>query len=160
MRALGRGNGRCDGHGPRRIGWIAAIAGLVMACSSDAPTESSVLSGTFDLVTIDNTPVPFLDWVNMAQDTLFITGGEVRTLSRGRASLVLRTRWHTPGGGPQPEASDTLVLTYGENGSTILFNHATYEDTAEVAGTTLIVKTRINRGMGVAFHRAMVYYRR
>lgn len=160
MHSLRGASGRCIGHGPRRIGWIAAIAGLMLACSSDAPTESSVLSGTFDLVTIDNTPVPFLDWVNMSQDTLFITGGEVRTLSRGRASLVLRTRWHTSGGGPQPEASDTLVLTYSEAGSTILFNHATYKDTAEVAGTTLIVKTRVNRGMGVTFHRAMIYYRR
>jgi hypothetical protein len=133
---------------------------LAMACKDDAPTQSTLLSGTFDLSTVDGQPLPFLDWVTMAQDTLFITGGEVRTLSRGRVSLVLRSRWHTPSGGPQPEASDTLVLTYRENGSMILFEHPTYMDTAQVAGEALNVRTFVNRGQGITFHRAMIYYRR
>lgn len=101
-----------------------------------------------------------MTWINEAQDSLFLTGGEVRILSRGRASIVQRRRWHTVAGGAQPEDSDTLVLTYRESGSTILIDYPTYTDTGQVAGSSITVNTLVNLGQGNIFHRNLLYYRR
>lgn len=139
---------------------LAALLGTAPGCSSDSPTGSSTLSGTFDLSTVDGGALPHFIWRTEPGDSLFVTGGEVRVLSRGRASIVQRRRWHTPSGGPQAEDSDTLVLTYRENGSTILIDYPTYTDTGTIAGSTLAVRTLVNLGQGIAFHRTLLYYQR
>ena len=66
----------------------------VSSCVGDSPTESSEFSGTFDLVTVDSTFLPRLEAITLSFDTLYVTGGEIRALSRGRLSLVQRVRWH------------------------------------------------------------------
>lgn len=138
----------------------AAVVGVVAACGGDSPTESSGLSGKFDLATVDGQPLPYFELRTQPGDSLFITGGEVRILSRGRASIVRRRRWHTPSGGPQPEDSDTLVLIYREVGDKVLFDYPFYDDTGTVVDNTLSIRTFINYGQGYTFYRDMLYYRR
>lgn len=139
---------------------FAALFTFLGACSGDSPTGGAGLSGTFDLATVDGQSLPYLTFINQPGDSLFITGGEVRILSRGRASIVQRNRWHTPSGGPQPEASDTLVLIFRESGDRIVFDYPTYKDTATIDDDALTIRTFVNFGQGNTFHRDMLYYRR
>jgi hypothetical protein len=116
-----------------------------LACGGDSPTESSAFSGVFDLVTVDAIPLPRLEYITDNGDTLFITGGEIRVLSRGRLSLVQRVRWHRRGGGAFPEQSDTLVLSYRLSGSQLLINYSSsvpsgpYTDTATFHEDAIVV---------------------
>ena len=121
----------------------------VLSCGGDSPTENSAFSGTFDLVTIDSTAPPRLEAIAPNGDTLFITGGEIRVLSRGRLSLVQRTRLHKKVGGPQSEQSDTLVLSYRLAGSQILINYPNsvpygpYTDTATFHEDAIVVLANV-----------------
>jgi hypothetical protein len=137
-----------------------------LACGGDSPTESSAFSGVFDLVTVDATTLPRLEFINETPDTLFLTGGEIRVLSRGRLSLVRRTRWHTAGSGPQPEEWDTLVLSYRESGSRLLIDYPVgapygpYTDTAMFDGEVLTVQAKVSGLQPTPFWRAHRYTKR
>ena len=120
-----------------------------LSCGGDSPTENSDLSGVFDLVTVDGTALPRLEGITMSGDTLFITGGEIRVLSRGRLSLVQRIRWHRGVGGPLTEQPDTLVLSYRLTGSQVLVDFPSsvpsgpYTDTATLDGDEIVVRTSV-----------------
>ncbi|HUF29826.1 MAG TPA: hypothetical protein VMM77_04110 [Gemmatimonadaceae bacterium] len=130
--------------------FLLFIAGL--SCGGDSPTGSSTFTGTFDLVTVDGTALPRLEFINMTPDTLFLTGAELRVLIRGRLSHVQRTRWHTAVAGPRPEESDTLVLSYRESGSQLLIDYPVsapygpYTDTATLDTDAVVVRTHV-RGL-------------
>jgi len=136
------------------------------ACSDDSPTAASTFSGLFDLSTIDGLGLPYRSYVvPMTFDTLYITGGEVRVLTRGRVSVVRRSRWHTAAAGPQSEISDTVVLRYTETGDRVLLEYpqfgamAAHTDTAVLAGGALTVRTLFDFGGGDILVRVMAYSR-
>lgn len=136
------------------------------ACSDDAPTGASTFSGLFDLSTIDGLGLPYRSYVvPMTFDTLYVTGGEMRVLTRGRVSVVRRSRWHTTAAGPQTEISDTVVVRYTETGDMVLLEYppfgatAAHTDTAVLAGDALTVRTLFNFGGGNIVHRVMAYSR-
>ena len=151
-----------------RRAFAAAIVLLgPLACGGDSPTESSAFAGEFDLVSVDATPLPLLEFINMTPDTLFLTGGEIRVLSRGRLTLVQRTRWHTAGSGPQPEESDTLILSYRETGSQLLIDYPVgapygpYTDTATFdGGETVTVRAKVSGLQPAPFWRMHRYQKR
>lgn len=137
-----------------------------LSCSGDSPTGSSGFNGVFDLVSVSGAPLPLLEFINMTPDTLFLTGGEIRVLSRGRLSFAQRTRWHTAGSGPQPEESDTLVLSYRESGSRLLIDYPAgapygpYTDTATFDGEVLTVQAKVSGIQPTPFWRAHRYQKR
>lgn len=137
-----------------------------LSCGGDSPTDSSGFAGAFDLVTVGGEPLPLLEFINMTPDTLFLTGGEIRVLSRGRLSFTQRTRWHTAGSGPQPEESDTLVLSYRESGSRLLIDYPVgapygpYSDTATFDGEVLTVQAKVSGLQPTPFWRAHRYQKR
>ena len=119
----------------------------VLSCGGDSPTESSAFSGTFDLVTVDTTLLPRLERITLSMDTLYITGGEIRALSRGRLSLVQRVRWHRRVGGPFPEQLDTVITSYRLSGKQLLIDypnsvpHGPYTDTGTLDADAIVVHT-------------------
>ena len=138
-----------------------------LSCGGDSPTGSSGFDGVFDLVSVSGAPLPLLEFINMTPDTLFLTGGEIRVLSRGHLSLVQRTRWHTAGSGPQPEESDTLVLSYREAGAQLLIDYPVgapygpYTDTATfVGGESVTVRAKVSGLQPAPFWRTHRYQKR
>jgi hypothetical protein len=128
-----------------RLFALLAVLSAALSCRGDSPTQSSAFSGTFDLVTVDSAMLPRLETITPSLDTLYITGGEIRALSRGRLSLVQRVRWHRRVGGPLSEQSDTLELSYLLSGSQLLINYPSsvpsgpYTDTATVNEDAIVV---------------------
>jgi hypothetical protein len=148
---------------------LAIVLGLVAGgCGGDGPTESGGLSGTFDLVTIDGVPPPKLELINMALDTLFFTGAEMRVLSRGRLSMVRRHRWHSSANGPLPESPDTAIVTFRLSGTELLLEYPVsvpfgpYTDTAEVLDDdAIVVRTKIyGLALGTVYVRNYRYHKR
>ncbi len=118
----------------------------VLSCGGDSPTENSAFSGTFDLVTVDSTLLPRLETITPSMDTLYLTGGEIRALSRGRLSLVQRVRWHRRVGGPLSEQVDTVITSYRLSGTQLLIDypnsvpHGPYTDTATLDPDAIVVQ--------------------
>lgn len=145
---------------------LAVLA--VPSCGGSDPTGSDGIAGTFDLVTVDGVPPPRVELVNMANDTLFLTGGELRVLSRGRMSMVRRHRWHSSATGPLPEDPDTAIVTYRLSGTELLLQYPVtvpygpYTDTAEVRDDdVIVVRTKIfGLVLGTVFVRDYRYQRR
>lgn len=150
----------------RRLAPLLALP-IVLSCGSDAPTAATPFSGTFDLATINGGALPHLDLIAaFTNDTLYIIGGEVRVLSRGRAAVVRSTRWHTTSNGVAPATHDTTIVTWRSSGDTAFLDYAkggpagAYTDTAIASGSTLRVRTLVNRFAGGVFHRDQAYTRR
>ena len=148
---------------------LAIVLGLFVAgCGGEGPTASGGLAGTFDLVTIDGVPPPKLELINMALDTLFFTGAEMRVLSRGRLSMVRRHRWHSSASGPLPEDPDTAIVSYRLSGTALFLDYPVtvpygpYTDTAEVVADDVItVRTKVyGLALGTVFVRNYRYQRR
>jgi hypothetical protein len=133
---------------------IILLLVAVSACggSGTGPTDGASLAGTFDLATIDGSGLPRLEAISASLDTLFTTGGELRVLSRGRISIVRRSRWHRRVGGPFPEHPDTVILTFRQRGSELLLDYPNtvlygpYTDTALIDGDDVTVRTKIFGG--------------
>ena len=149
-----------------RLALVLSILGT-LSCSGDAPTEGAALSGTFDLVTIDGVPPPRLELVNMSLDSLFFTGAELRTLSRGRMSVVRRRRWHTAASGPLAPEVDSIVVEYRLTGTELLLDfpvtvpYGPYTDTATVQGDAVTVRTKVyGLQQGAVLVRQLVYVQR
>jgi hypothetical protein len=140
---------------------MAAVA----ACSGGGPTANGGLSGVYDLATIDGAGLPRLERITASLDTLYTTGGELRVLSRGRISMVQRSRWHLRVGGPYPEHPDTVIVIYRHSGSELLLDYSVavlygpYTDTAVIDGDEITVRTKIFEG-GPAKVREYRYRRR
>ncbi len=128
---------------------LLALLSAVLSCGGDTPTESSAFSGTFDLVTVDSAMLPRLETITLSLDTLYITGGEIRALSRGRLSLVQRVRWHRRVGGPLSEQPDTVITSYRLSGTQLLIDytnsvpHGPYKYTATFDGTAIVVQSGV-----------------
>lgn len=137
----------------------------VLSCGGDSPTENSAFSGTFELVTVDGAILPRLETIYPAMDTLFVTGGEIRALSRGRLSHVQRLRLHRRVGGPQSEQPDTVITSYRLSGTRLLIDypnsvpHGPYTDTATFDGATIVVQSSA-RIMQAGFTRRVHRYQR
>ena len=137
----------------------------VLSCGGDSPTENSAFSGTFDLVKVDSTLLPRLETITVNSDTLYITGGEIRALSRGRLSLVQRVRWHRRAVGPTSEQLDTVITSYRLSGTQLLIDypnsipHGPYTDTANFDGTTLVVQGSV-RILQAGYARRVHRYQR
>ena len=137
----------------------------VLSCGGDSPTENSAFSGTFDLVTVDSTLLPRLETISMSLDTLYITGGEIRALSRGRLSLVQRVRWHRRVSGPLSEQLDTVITSYRLSGAQMLIDYPNsipygpYTDTANFDGATIVVQGSV-RILQAGYPRRVHRYQR
>lgn len=147
--------------------FLALLLLPMLACGSDTPTAPGGFSGTYALEAIEAQALPYIDHIAaMTMDTLYIVAGEVRVLSRGRASVVRTTRWHTTSNGVAPATHDTAIVTWAGRGDTVLLTYppasfgGAYTDTALVAGSTLQVRTLVNRGNLGRFHRLQTYRRR
>jgi hypothetical protein len=122
------------------------------ACGGDGPTGSGGLSGVYDLATIEGAGLPRLERITASLDTLYTTGGELRVLSRGRISMVQRSRWHLRVGGPHPEHPDSVFVSYRYSGSLLLLDYPVevlygpYTDTALVDDHDITVRTKIFEG--------------
>lgn len=131
----------------RRSFALALSLLAALSCGGDSPTEGSALSGTFDLATVDATALPKLDRITMSLDTLYVTGGELRFLSRGRAALVRRTQWRLLTGGHVPVV-DTVVVKYRPTGAELFLDYPVsvpygpYTDTATVQDNLITVRTK------------------
>jgi hypothetical protein len=131
---------------------FSILMASVVACAGDAPTANDGLAGVYDLVTIDGMGLPRLERIPPSLDTLYTTGGELRVLSRGRISMVQRSRWHLRVGGPDPEHSDTVIVTYRYSGSELLLYYPVevlygpYTDTGVVNDDEITIRTKIFEG--------------
>ena len=150
----------------RRPFALALSLFAVLSCGGDSPTEGSALSGTFDLATIDAIALPKLDRITMSLDTLYVTGGELRVLSRGRASLVRRTQWHLVTGELVPVA-DTVVVTYRTTGAQLFLEYPVsvpygpYTDTASVQDNLITVRTKVyGIELGTVLVRNLLFIKR
>ena len=144
---------------------ICSTLAVLASCSGDSPTEPSGFSGGYVLEAIDGTATPIIDFVTINQDTVFITGGSVNVLSRGRLRIVKRTRTHLRGRPPSGEVSDTLVQVYRMLGDTVFIDYQTggllgpYTDTALVGLSTFSISMLVNRYNLGHFWRQMFYVR-
>lgn len=144
---------------------IALLA--TAACSGDGPTGGSGLSGSFVLEDIEGVGLPKLEFVNMSQDTMFTTGGEIRVLSRGRIAMVRRIRWHSHVSGPLAEDADTVIVGYDGSGPELFLHYPVsvprgpYTDTATVQDNAITVQTKIfGAQLGTVLVRRYRYVRR
>jgi hypothetical protein len=148
-----------------RLALALSILGT-LSCSGDAPTEGAALSGTFDLVTVDGASLPKLEYMYASGDTLFIEAAELRFLSRGRVSVIERTRLHSPVHGPRSPESDTVVITYRLAASDLFLDYPVsvlygpYTDTATVQGEEIAVRTKLYGVVSGALVRDLRYSRR
>lgn len=138
----------------------------LLSCGGGSPTENSAFSGTFDLVTVDGAMLPRLEAIYPSMDTLFVTGGEIRALSRGRLSQVQRLRLHRRVGGPLSEQPDTVITSYRLSGTQLLIDypnsvpHGPYTDTATFDGTAIVVQSSVQIMQAGSTRRAHRYQRR
>ena len=145
---------------------LLALLSAVLSCGGDSPTEGSAFSGTFDLVTVDGAMLPRLEAIYPSMDTLFVTGGEIRALSRGRLSQVQRLRLHRRVGGPLSEQPDTVITSYRLSGTQLLIDypnsvpHGPYTDTATFDGTAIVVQSGVRIMQAGSTRRVHRYQRR
>ena len=151
----------------RRVLLTAAALPILFSCNSDkGPTEPGAFSGEYQIESIDG-QLPFLEQLApIVGDTLYITGGDLSVLSRGRVRLVFFRRWHPRNAPPSAVIPDTLVREYRLDGDFVYIDHPTgglkgpYTDTMEVFDNTLSLNWFINRYNAGQFWRTVLYVRK
>ena len=80
-----------------RTATLAALllTAAALACSDGSGPNARNLEGDYPLLEVDGEPLPAFDRDGglRPQDSLMITGGTLRILSRGRVSVVTRVEW-------------------------------------------------------------------
>ncbi len=101
------------------------LAALTLACSdSPGPEDDSELYGDYPLYEIGLSPLPAFDKPApfRPQDSLMITGGTLRILSRGRVSVITNVEWWSDlePGGIGFVAPETLTVSYTRTGDLLI----------------------------------------
>lgn len=101
------------------------LAALSLACSDGSgPEDDSELQGDYPLYEIGFTELPVFDKSGglRPQDSLMITGGKVRILSRGRVSIITNVEWWSDlePNGIGFVAPETLTVDYTRTGDLLI----------------------------------------
>ena len=101
------------------------LAALTVACSDGSgPDDDSELFGDYPLYEVGLSTLPVFDKSGglRPQDSLMITGGTLRILSRGRVSLITNVEWWSDlePNGIGFVAPETLTVSYTRTGDLLL----------------------------------------
>ena len=145
-----RGRQRCS---RRRIilpAWAVVAALSVAACAGDStkPAEPP-LSGTYELIEVNGTALPFTIPMQLGFYQRQIVGGTLEFRGQNRVIDALSLRNVDGAGTPLTEVeADTLMQTYTLSGTAIIVQRSvsegvvTYADTGVVQGGLLGLKVR------------------
>ena len=101
------------------------VAALTFACSDGSgPDDDSELFGDYPLFEVGLSTLPVFDKTALLrpQDSLMITGGTLRILSRGRVSVITNVEWWSDlePGGIGFVAPETLTVPYTRSGDLLI----------------------------------------
>ena len=102
---------------------LLVLAASVLSCSDGSGPNAPNLEGDYPLFEVDGAPLPAFDRDGglRPQDSLMITGGTLRILSRGRVSIVTRVEWWSDlePNGIGVVTPETLTVAYTRSGDTL-----------------------------------------
>jgi hypothetical protein len=109
---------RCASH------TTLAFAVLALSCSDSSGPGASNLEGDYPLFEVEGAPLPAFDRDGglRPQDSLMITGGTLRILSRGRVSIITNVEWWSDlePNGVGFVSPETLTVNYSRSGDTLV----------------------------------------
>jgi hypothetical protein len=111
-------------HSRYGLATVAAAFALAIACSDGSGPGGEGIEGDYPLAEVGGEPLPAFDRDGnlRPQDSLMITGGTLRVLSRGRVSIITNVEWWSDlePNGIGFVAPETLTVAYDRIGDTLI----------------------------------------